>query len=443
MGGFGVPGLRDLDFGRLFVDYVGHLDWPEDVVVEDLSHAAPLVLHRLQELRPAKVVLVGAAARALDPPGTIRRYRPRPGDGTASGVHEALASAVGGVVDIDHTLTVVHHWGALPPDTVVIEIEPADTSLGLGFSEKMGATIEPVLAMLREEVGADGPAADLAADEDEPAGPSRDDTVAPPSSPSLVDDAPPSEDLLELVNYGRFHQRVSRTVDDLRRGLGVDHLPQVAGLSLAARLRPAEGLRIGGDWYDVMPLRGGWTGVAVGDVVGHGLEAAAVMSQLRAATWAYALLDGASPGRVMAHLDGLVQAMGLGEMTTVLYLAVHPSSGHVRLASAGHCPPLVVKPNGEAEFFEGGRSAPLGTVEGIDRPEAGLLLSPGSTLLAFTDGLVESPRQAITDGLAQLRRAAANGPCDLAVLCDHILTVCTTGAPRSDDVALVAIRRGA
>ena len=74
--GFGRPGMRDLDFGRRLVDCLQQLDWPEDVVVEDLSCSVPLVLHRLQELRPAKVVLLGAVPRELDPPATIRRYRP-------------------------------------------------------------------------------------------------------------------------------------------------------------------------------------------------------------------------------------------------------------------------------------------------------------------------------------------------------------------------------
>jgi serine phosphatase RsbU (regulator of sigma subunit) len=165
------------------------------------------------------------------------------------------------------------------------------------------------------------------------------------------------------------------------------------------------------------------------------------MSQLRAATWAYALLDGTSPARVIAHLDALVHAMERGEMATVLYLAVHPSSDRIRLARAGHCPPLIVRPSGGTEFLEAGLSAPLGTGRDIDRPEAEFSLSPGSTLLAFTDGLVERHGQALTDGLAQLRRAAANGPQALEALCDHILSVCMAGAPRRDDVALVAIRR--
>ncbi len=140
-------------------------------------------------------------------------------------------------------------------------------------------------------------------------------------------------------------------------------------------------------------------------------------------------------------MDRLVHAMGLGAMTTLLYLAVHAPSGQVVLASAGHCPPLLVAPSGSADFFEDGRSVPLGTVEDGDRPEAGLLLPPGHTLLVYTDGLVESRRQPITEGLAQLRRAAANGPRDLGSLCEHVLSACTGTSPRGDDVAVVAIRR--
>lgn len=446
VGGFGVPGLRDLDFGRLFVEYIGQLDWPDDVVVEDLSHAAPLVLHRLQELHPAKVVLIGAAAREPHRPGTVRRYRPEPGAGSPTGVHAALASALGGMAGIDHTLTVVRHWGALPSDTVVIEVEPVDTSLGLGFSEQIGTTIEPVLSLVREELGTESLTTGEGAVEEGGLATlgSLQQSGAPSLPPPPVVGASVAEPdaVAELVNYGRFHERVSRTVEILRRSLVVEPAAHVEGLSLAARLRPAGGLGIGGDWYDVMPVGPGWTGVVVGDVPGCGLEAGAVMSQVRAAARACALVDGTSATRVVAHLDRVVNTMGIGELTTLLYLAVHPGTGELRLASAGHCPPLLVAPNGTAEWLEAPSSPPLGTAEGVDRPEARFTLSPGSTVLAYTDGLVEGRKRAVTEGLAVLRRAAANGPRDVEALCDHVLTVCTASEPRGDDMALVALRRG-
>lgn len=153
VGGIGLPWLRDLDFGTQFIRRIEHLDWPEGVVVEDLSYAAHRVLHRLQELVPAKVVLVGAMPREVDAPGTVRRYpldlTPPPDDE----VQERLGEAAGGIIDLDHTLAVCRYWKAFPEDTVVIEVEPADRAFGLGFSEEVEASVDPILAMVREEVG--------------------------------------------------------------------------------------------------------------------------------------------------------------------------------------------------------------------------------------------------------------------------------------------------
>ena len=153
VGGVGLPWLRDLDFGTQFIRRVSDLDWPEGVVVEDLSYAAHRVLHLLQELRPAKVILVGAMPRDVDPPGTIRRYKLDLTPPPDQEVIDRLGEAVGGIIDLDHTLAIIRYWKALPEDTVVIEVEPGDRSFGLGFSSEVEATVEPILAMVREEVG--------------------------------------------------------------------------------------------------------------------------------------------------------------------------------------------------------------------------------------------------------------------------------------------------
>lgn len=156
VGGIGLPWLRDLDFGTQFIRRHEHLDWPEKVLLEDLSYAAHRVLHRLQELEPVKVVLVGAMPRDIDPPGTIRRY---PLDLTAppdEEVHARLTEAVGGIIDLDHTLAVVRYWNGFPQNTVVVEVEPADRSFGLGFSDEVEAAVEAVLAAVREEVAPAG-----------------------------------------------------------------------------------------------------------------------------------------------------------------------------------------------------------------------------------------------------------------------------------------------
>ena len=153
VGGIGLPWLRDLDFGTNWLARAAGLSWPPEVVLEDLSYAAHRVMHRLQELRPAKVVLLGCMPRGTDPPGTIRRYRladTEPPD--LQEVHERLGEAVGGIIDLDHTLAVCRHWEALPADTTVIEVEPAESDFGLGFSGEVEDAVGQVLEMVRQEV---------------------------------------------------------------------------------------------------------------------------------------------------------------------------------------------------------------------------------------------------------------------------------------------------
>lgn len=153
VGGIGLPWLRDLDFGTNWLARAASLPWPDDVVLEDLSYAAHRVMHRLQELQPERVVLLGCMPRGEDPPGTIRRYAvsdvpdPDPDE-----VHERLGEAVGGIVDLDHTLAVCRHWDALPADTVVIEVEPAESEFGWGFSQPVENAVDDVLDLVRREV---------------------------------------------------------------------------------------------------------------------------------------------------------------------------------------------------------------------------------------------------------------------------------------------------
>ena len=153
VGGIGLPWLRDLDFGTQFLRRIEHLEWPHDVVLDDLSYAAHRVLHTLQELQPSKVVLVGAMPRDIDPPGTIRRYQLDLTPPSDDEVADRLGEAVGGIIDLDHTLAVVRYWKGFPPDTVVIEVEPGDRAFGLGFSDDVESVVETVLAMVRKEVG--------------------------------------------------------------------------------------------------------------------------------------------------------------------------------------------------------------------------------------------------------------------------------------------------
>lgn len=150
--GLGLPWLRDLDYGTQFVRRVAGEPWPKGVYVEDLSVSAHRVLDRLKELKPHKVILVGAMPRDVDPAGTIRRYKLDLTPPDESDLAERLGESIGGIIDLDHTLA-IGKWGkGFPEDTVVIEVEPGDRSFGLGFSEEVEATVDEVLALIRDEL---------------------------------------------------------------------------------------------------------------------------------------------------------------------------------------------------------------------------------------------------------------------------------------------------
>jgi len=152
VGGVGLPWLRDLDYGTQWVNRVAHHDWPDHVVIEDMSYAAHRVLDRLQEVRPRKVVLVGCMPRHEDPPGMVRRYDLDLTPPSGEEAHERISEAAQGIIDLDHTLAVARYYGAFPDDTVVIEVEPEDDTFGLGFSDVVEATVEAVLDLVRQEV---------------------------------------------------------------------------------------------------------------------------------------------------------------------------------------------------------------------------------------------------------------------------------------------------
>ena len=177
-----------------------------------------------------------------------------------------------------------------------------------------------------------------------------------------------TESLLQLVadraalavEHARLYERELGIVETLQRSLLPDSLPQVPGLLTAARYMPGgPGADVGGDWYDAVSLDGGRLGIAMGDVVGHGIGAAALMGQLRNALRAYAL-DGNSPAQVVEKLDRLVQNLEAGRMATLVYMVIAPDLGSVEFSSAGHLPPLVLGPDGTASYLEGGRTLPLG-----------------------------------------------------------------------------------
>jgi PAS domain S-box-containing protein len=238
-----------------------------------------------------------------------------------------------------------------------------------------------------------------------------------------------------------LYEREHRIVETLQRSLLPARLPQIPGAAIAARYLPGgAGADVGGDWYDALMLRNGSMGLAMGDVVGHGLPAAALMGQLRNALRAYAM-EGHAPAEVLARLDRLLQELeGERHMATLLYGVLDSSLGSIRLASAGHPPPLVLGADGGAEFVWGGRSSPIGVVDSDHYSELEIAVEDGSTVLMYTDGLVEVRGESLDDGLDRLREAAVAGPTGPDELCDHLTeTMLGTQGPR-DDVALLALR---
>ncbi|HEV2761183.1 MAG TPA: PP2C family protein-serine/threonine phosphatase, partial [Acidimicrobiales bacterium] len=250
-----------------------------------------------------------------------------------------------------------------------------------------------------------------------------------------------SDDLDELLDYARHHAQARRHTH--RAPSLMDKLSCPApGVALVGRVRPwGVFVESGGDWFDVVPLDGGALGIVVGNVDGRGVEAAGAMSDLRAAARAYVVLDGDSPSRLVRHLDRLAVATGLGNQARLLYLLLQPTTGDVRYVNAGSCPPLLLDgsvPYGR--FLDTDAGAPLGTLAETERCEGGVTLTADSTMLLFTDGLVQSRSVSRATGLERLRVAAAEGPPGLDDLCEHVLVACTGRLRRDDDICLLGLR---
>jgi PAS domain S-box-containing protein len=227
--------------------------------------------------------------------------------------------------------------------------------------------------------------------------------------------------------------------ETLQRSLLPERLPEIEGLRLEARYLPS-GEAIGGDWYDALERMDGRVALIVGDVVGHGLRAAATMGQLRNAFRAYGLIE-SSPAEVMARVNRLVMS-GEDAMATVLYLVLDRETGEVTYSAAGHPPPLLLAPDG-ARFLEGGRSMPIGAADPAVFREASGVVPPGSTLLLYTDGLVERRGVPLENSLEALAEAAGEAEEDLSKLCDRLLGSVLPQLDPSDDVALLAVRPSA
>ncbi|MHC0433772.1 SpoIIE family protein phosphatase [Streptomyces sp. O3] len=255
------------------------------------------------------------------------------------------------------------------------------------------------------------------------------------------------------VDNARRYSREHTMAVTLQRSLLPRVLPEQSALDVAYRYRPAQaglgGLGgVGGDWFDIIPLPGARVALVVGDVVGHGLHAAATMGRLRTAVHNFSSLD-LPPDELLWHLDELVARIDQDETddgtdasvtgATCIYAIYDPVSGRCGMARAGHLQPVLVLPDGTAEFVDVPGGPPLG-LGGMPFETLDLRLPEGSRLVLYTDGLVEDREREIDEGLEMLRRALDHdGDRSPEQTCEGTLAALVPERPR-DDIALLVGR---
>ncbi|GGM14282.1 hypothetical protein GCM10010129_68060 [Streptomyces fumigatiscleroticus] len=245
------------------------------------------------------------------------------------------------------------------------------------------------------------------------------------------------------LDNARLYQRQRKVAETMQNHL-LPQMPRVPGLQMTVRYLPApDASQVGGDWYDAFTLSDGSTALAVGDVVGHDLEAAAGMAQLRNMLRAYAWSQQEPPSQIVGRLDEAVTHITDVTMATMILARVEETDdGHWRLSwtNAGHPPPLLISHDGLADYLTDGHGILLGTGVRKARADATALLPPGSTLVLYTDGLVEEPGRTLDEGLHRLRQhAAALAHRPLASFTDQLLHRVRPVA-NDDDIALLAVR---
>ncbi|MDX3667390.1 SpoIIE family protein phosphatase [Streptomyces europaeiscabiei] len=254
------------------------------------------------------------------------------------------------------------------------------------------------------------------------------------------------------VDNARRYTRERAIALELQRSLLPHRAPRQAAVEVASRYQPASTRAgIGGDWFDVIPLSGARVGLVVGDVVGHGVQASATMGRLRTAVRTLADVD-LAPDELLTQLDDIVlrldsertadeaeDAESPGEIgATCLYAVYDPVSRRCSMARAGHPPPALIGPDGEAAFLDLPIGPPLG-VGGLPFETAEFDVPEGSVFAFYTDGLVQAPDRDLDDGLARLRQALCGTGRPLEETCDAVLRNLLTERP-VDDVALLLAR---
>ncbi|MGW6627267.1 SpoIIE family protein phosphatase [Streptomyces anulatus] len=256
------------------------------------------------------------------------------------------------------------------------------------------------------------------------------------------------------IDNARRYTRERTASLALQRQLLPHHLPPQSAVETAYRYLPADDVTgVGGDWFDVIPLSGTRVGLVVGDVVGHGLQAAATMGRLRTSVRAFAQLDMA-PDELLTRLDdlvgqpaedwsdargGAVETYDVTTGATCLYAVYDPVSRRCVMARAGHLPPAIVGPGGEVSFPDLPAGPPLG-LGGLPFESMEIDLPVGSLLALFTDGLVEARDHDVGRGLDTLGRVLGDRSASLEELCDRAVSELVPGGTSADDTALLLVR---
>jgi serine phosphatase RsbU (regulator of sigma subunit) len=243
--------------------------------------------------------------------------------------------------------------------------------------------------------------------------------------------------VLDNARMYTYQESVAETLQDSM----LPHIPaRMAGCDIATRYLPGTLLgRVGGDWFDAVKLPGARTALVVGDVMGHGLNSAAMMGQLRTAVQTMAAMD-LPPAQLLRNLDDLAQRLGDLYLATCLYVIYDPIASELHIANAGHIPPVIVRADdGRSELLDLPTGAPIG-VGGVPFEAVRVRVEPGDRLVMCTDGLVEVRGEDIGVGLATLSESAAHPAASMDDACDTIIRTLNTRGGRKDDVALLMAR---
>ena len=244
-----------------------------------------------------------------------------------------------------------------------------------------------------------------------------------------------------LLASARLREAEHLIAVSLQRALLPDDVLRHPAVSVAARYEAgADVLEVGGDWYDSFELPDGRIGIVVGDVVGHGLEAAATMGRYRTALAALARHT-ASPARLLSQMEAFAGGPDGCDFATCAYAILDPRSGELTYASAGHPPLLLVRADGDVRWLDDAQSLPLCSLAGDGRPEGSVVLGPDDLLVLYSDGLVERRHELLDLGLDRLRATVTslrNEP--VARLCDALVERMRAQSSGEDDAVVVSVR---